>query len=106
VDFEGSTLSYAALNAPGQTGWRTCSWVGGVGPESLVALALERSVEMVVALLGILKAGAAYLPLDPDYPEERLAYMLRDARPACMLTSARLAGRVRLPEGRRSALAG
>jgi nonribosomal peptide synthetase DhbF len=64
-----------------------------------VALALERSVEMVVALLGILKAGAAYLPLDPDYPVERLAYMLRDAQPACMLTSARFAGRLRLPDG-------
>ena len=46
---------------------------------------------MVVSLLAILKAGAAYLPLDPDYPAERLAYMLRDAQPACVLTTAQIA---------------
>jgi amino acid adenylation domain-containing protein len=57
----------------------------GIGPEDLVALALPRSPEMVVALLGVLKAGAAYLPLDPDYPTERLALMLEDALPALLL---------------------
>ena len=58
----------------------------GVGPESLVAIALPRSLEMVAALLAILKAGAAYLPLDPEYPAERLAAMLEDAQPACLVT--------------------
>ena len=52
----------------------------GVGPDTLVGLYLERSVHMVVALLGILKAGGAYLPLDPSYPEERVRFMLEDAR--------------------------
>ena len=61
-----------------------------------MAIALPRSIEMVVGLLAILKAGAAYLPLDPEYPLERLAYMLTDAQPACVLTSARIAQR--LPE--------
>ena len=51
----------------------------GVGPEVVVGLCVERSLEMVVGLLGILKAGGAYLPLDPDYPAERLAFMLADA---------------------------
>ncbi|MCA1702416.1 MAG: condensation domain-containing protein, partial [Actinobacteria bacterium] len=60
----------------------------GVGPETLVGVALERSVEMVMALLGILKAGGAYLPLDPDYPEARLAYMLADAAPVLVMSSA------------------
>ncbi|MEK8068972.1 AMP-binding protein, partial [Burkholderia contaminans] len=47
-----------------------------------VALCVERSFDMVMALVGVLRAGAAYLPIDPDYPAERIAYMLRDARPA------------------------
>jgi amino acid adenylation domain-containing protein len=58
----------------------------GVGPEILVAVFFERSIEMVVALLAILKAGAAYLPLDPANPKERLAFMLRDAEPKLVLT--------------------
>ncbi|MFF8196787.1 amino acid adenylation domain-containing protein, partial [Streptomyces bobili] len=57
----------------------------GVGPESLVAVVLERGVELMVALLGVLKAGAAYLPVDPAYPAERIAYMLDDARPMVVL---------------------
>ncbi|MFY0534438.1 non-ribosomal peptide synthetase [Nannocystis pusilla] len=62
----------------------------GVGPEVLVALCVERSLEMLVGLLAILKAGGAYVPLDPSYPQDRLAFMLEDARPAVLLTQARL----------------
>ena len=51
-------------------------------------MALPRSIEMVVALLGVLKAGAAYLPLDHDYPAQRIAFMLRDSRTACLITAA------------------
>ncbi|MBD2801063.1 AMP-binding protein, partial [Xenorhabdus sp. M] len=54
-------------------------------------ICVERSLEMVVGLLGILKAGAAYLPLDPAYPAERLAYMLSDAAPVALLTQSALA---------------
>ena len=66
----------------------------GVGPEVVVGLCVERSAEMLVGLLGILKAGGAYLPLDPDYPSERLAFMLSDARAPVLVTQAALADRL------------
>ncbi|MEU6704878.1 amino acid adenylation domain-containing protein [Streptomyces wuyuanensis] len=59
----------------------------GVGPESFVGLALPRSADLIVALLAVLKAGGAYLPLDLDYPADRLEFMVRDARPVCTLTT-------------------
>src|SRR5262249_31750394 len=61
-----------------------------VGPEVPVGVALERSPEMVIAVLAILKAGGTYLPLDPAYPKPRLAYLLTDARVAVILTQTRL----------------
>ncbi|CAG1017413.1 hypothetical protein BURC_02063, partial [Burkholderiaceae bacterium] len=66
----------------------------GVGPEVLVGVCLERSLEMVIALYAIVKAGGAYVPLDPTYPPERLAYMLADAHAAVLLTQARFAEQV------------
>jgi acyl carrier protein len=62
----------------------------GVGPESRVGVMLERSIELVISLLGILKAGAAYVPLDVDYPFERLSFMLTDAEIEVLLTESRL----------------
>ncbi|MFD4457035.1 non-ribosomal peptide synthase/polyketide synthase [Nocardia sp. NPDC058480] len=59
----------------------------GVGPESLVAVALPRSVELPVALLAVLKAGGGYLPIDPNYPADRIEYVLDDARPHCAITN-------------------
>ena len=66
----------------------------GVGPESRVAICLERSLEMVVAMLATLKAGGAYVPLDPDYPSERLAYMLEDSEPVVLLTQGAARGKL------------
>ena len=62
----------------------------GVGPDVLVGICVERSIEMVVGLLGILKAGGAYVPLDPSYPNERLQFMLEDAKVPLLLTQERL----------------
>ncbi|MHB8382373.1 MAG: non-ribosomal peptide synthetase [Candidatus Binataceae bacterium] len=66
----------------------------GVGPEVLVGICVERSLEMIVGLLGILKAGGAYAPLDPECPKERLALMLDDAETPILLTQKRLLGRL------------
>ncbi|MFF0519186.1 non-ribosomal peptide synthase/polyketide synthase [Actinomadura nitritigenes] len=74
----------------------------GVGPGSLVAVMVGRSADLVVALLAILKAGAAYLPVDPDYPAERIRYLLGDAAPDLVLSTGALADRV--PDGAAPAL--
>ncbi|WP_455357570.1 amino acid adenylation domain-containing protein, partial [Streptomyces sp. SYSU K217416] len=66
----------------------------GVGPESLVAVMMHRSPDLVVAFLAVTKAGGAYLPIDPDYPAERIGYVLADARPLLVLTSTDLASRL------------
>ena len=76
--FEDRVLSYAELDAHANRLAHHLQSLG-VGPETIVGLLVERSPEMVVGLIGILKAGGAYLPLDPDYPRERLAFMLADA---------------------------
>ncbi|MEU0009582.1 amino acid adenylation domain-containing protein, partial [Streptomyces sp. NPDC006314] len=80
----GVSLSYGELNARAN---RLAHHLiaRGAGAERTVALMLPRSVDMVVAILGVLKSGAAYLPVDPEYPAERIAYMLEDARPLLTL---------------------
>ncbi|MEO3860228.1 non-ribosomal peptide synthase/polyketide synthase [Acrocarpospora sp. B8E8] len=82
--FEDQRLTYAELDQRVETAARVLAGMGA-GPERTVAVALPRSVDLVVALLATHRAGAAYLPLDPDYPEERLAFMLRDSGPVCVL---------------------
>ncbi|MGB8842405.1 MAG: amino acid adenylation domain-containing protein, partial [Aliidongia sp.] len=88
--FEDTSLSYGELNA--QANRLAHHLIGqGIGPEDIVALCLPRSLEMVVTLFAILKAGAAYLPLDPDYPQERLEFMLEDAKPRCVVAVSKTA---------------
>ncbi|HEY3009737.1 MAG TPA: amino acid adenylation domain-containing protein [Micromonosporaceae bacterium] len=84
VVHNGTTLTYAQLNNRANRLARTLV-ERGAGPDSLVALVLPRSADLVVALLGVLKAGAAYVPVDPDYPTERIAYLLGDAQPAVVV---------------------
>ncbi|MEU0088909.1 amino acid adenylation domain-containing protein, partial [Streptomyces sp. NPDC006274] len=92
VDHEGGSLTYAEL---AERANRLAHWLiaRGAGPERIVALLLPRSVDIVVAQLAVLKTGAAYLPVDPDYPDERISHMLTDAGPALVLTTAALAER-------------
>lgn len=90
VDCDGKTLTYAELEARSDRLARHLR-VAGVGPEQRVALYLERGPDVVIGLLAILKAGAAYLPLDPDLPAARLAYLLEDASVSVVLTRTSLA---------------
>ncbi|MGA4098985.1 amino acid adenylation domain-containing protein, partial [Ralstonia nicotianae] len=84
VEHEGQQVSYAELNA--RANRVAHALIGlGVGPDARVGLCAERSVELVVGLLGILKAGGGYVPLDPSYPQDRLAYMLEDSAPVAVL---------------------
>ena len=93
VVFAGASLTYAELDARANQLAHFLLQLG-VGPESLVGVAVERSLDMVVGLLGILKAGAAYVPFDPNDPAERLAYMAADAEVKVLLTQERLTGRL------------
>ncbi|MFI0543222.1 amino acid adenylation domain-containing protein [Streptomyces sp. WSLK1-3] len=93
---DGGTLTYLDLNRrANRLAHRLIAL--GAGPERTVGLLLPRSAEQVVAALAVLKAGAAYLPMDPDYPAARLRHMLADARPSLVLTGRAFADR--LPEG-------
>lgn len=85
VVFEGTELTYAELDARAE---RIAGRLvrQGAGPGAVVAVALPRSTELVVALAAVLRAGAAYLPVDPGYPADRIAFMLRDANPVAVLT--------------------
>ncbi|HEX2207374.1 MAG TPA: non-ribosomal peptide synthase/polyketide synthase [Longimicrobium sp.] len=98
VRFRGETIRYRALDE-GSNRLARLLRRRGVGPDVRVGLCIDRSPEMVAAVLGVLKAGGAYVPLDPAYPAERLRGMLDDADAALLLTTERLAGIVPAREG-------
>jgi len=89
VVFEDQHLSYAALNQKANQLAHHLQTLG-VKPEVLVGICMERSIDMLIGLLGIIKAGGAYLPLDPAYPAARLAFMLEDAQVPVLLTQSSL----------------
>ena len=85
VTFEETKLTYRELNERANRLAHRLQ-VAGVGPDSFVAVFLERSVDMVAAVLAVLKAAAAYVPLDPSFPKERLAYMMQDSQSSVLVT--------------------
>ncbi|MEV4510910.1 amino acid adenylation domain-containing protein [Dactylosporangium sp. NPDC049525] len=89
VQFQDRRLTYRELEAAADRVARRLR-AEGAGPGGLVAVSAERSTDLVVGLLGVLKSGAAYVPLDPDYPADRLAFMLADAGAPVLLTQSRL----------------
>ena len=86
VSFEGVSLSYAEFDSRVNRLARYLVSVG-VGPESLVGVAVRRSVDLLVAVYGVLKAGGGYVPVDPDQPAERNAYVLESASPVCVIST-------------------
>ncbi|MDV5143319.1 amino acid adenylation domain-containing protein [Streptomyces sp. SBC-4] len=90
VVWDEEVLSYRELDGRANRLARHLAGLG-VGPESVVGVCLERGPEMVVALLAVLKAGGAYLPVDPDHPAERITHLLADAAPVAVVTSAKIA---------------
>lgn len=95
---EGERLTYAQLNARANHLAHHLRQ-RGAGPEVLVGLCVERSLEMVVGILGILKSGSAYVPLDPTYPKERLGFIVADTQIPILVTQARLVGMLPKYEG-------
>ncbi|WP_437688570.1 amino acid adenylation domain-containing protein [Sorangium sp. So ce176] len=93
VIFDEERLSYRALNERANQVAHALR-KRGVGPDVLVAIAAERSVELVVGLLGVLKAGGAYVPIDPEYPADRIAFMLDDAAAPVLLSQRPVASRL------------
>ncbi|MGK3987806.1 amino acid adenylation domain-containing protein [Sorangium sp. So ce136] len=96
VELDGEQLSYRELNERANRLAHRLRGLG-VGPDARVAICLERSLEMVAAIVATLKAGGAYVPLDPAYPDERIAQMLRDSAPAAVLTQTSLRARLATP---------
>ncbi|HLX50896.1 MAG TPA: amino acid adenylation domain-containing protein, partial [Streptosporangiaceae bacterium] len=89
----GTELTYSELNAQANRLARHLTSLGA-GPERVVAIAMPRSPDVIVAMLAVLKSGAAYVPVDPDFPPGRIEYMLTDARAAIVVTTSGLAGSV------------
>ena len=89
VVYEDQELTYQQLNEKSNQLAHYLKTLG-VGPDTLVAIAVERSLEMIIGLLGILKAGGAYVPLDPNYPQERLQFMLQDTNALVLITQSHL----------------
>jgi len=95
--FENQQLTYRQLNSQANQLAHYLQQLGAA-PEVLVGLCVERSLDAIVGLLGIIKAGAAYLPLDPTYPQERLNFMLEDAQVSILVTQQHLAQNLTQPE--------
>ncbi len=93
LTFEGSSMSYGELDTrANRLAHRLI--VEGAGPDELVAICVDRGLSTIVAILGVLKSGAAYIPLDSGYPDDRLAYMLEDSAPLAIVTESAFAARV------------
>jgi len=88
--FEGEELTYEALSGKANQ-LAHCLQREGIGPDSLVPICLDRSLDMIVGIMGVLKAGAAYVPVDPDYPQQRKEFIFRDCGSSLVVTQSKFA---------------
>lgn len=86
LQYEQQSMTYAELNHHVNRLAQYLRHTYHVQPNDIIALLAERSIEMVIGMLGILKAGAGYLPIDPDYPEDRTTFIIEDAQPKAIVT--------------------
>ena len=100
VTFEGRDVTYASLNGRAN---QLAHWLRshGAGPDVLVGICAERSVDLVVSILAVLKSGSAYVPIDPEYPADRVAFMLKDAGAPIVLTQEKWSGLLASYQGER-----
>nr|EIU2697213.1 non-ribosomal peptide synthase/polyketide synthase [Pseudomonas aeruginosa] len=98
VLFDDQVLSFAELDSRANR-LAHALIARGVGPEVRVAIAMQRSAEIMIAFLAVLKSGGAYVPLDIEYPRERLLYMMQDSRAHLLLTQSHLLDRLPIPDG-------
>ncbi|RDL16574.1 non-ribosomal peptide synthase/polyketide synthase [Pseudomonas jessenii] len=98
VTCDGQRLTYAELNRRANQ-WAHVLIERGVGPDVRVGVAVERSLDMIVAILAVLKAGGAYVPLDPGYPDDRLSHMIEDSGIELLLTQEHLLAQLPVPQG-------
>ncbi|MGH8542895.1 MAG: amino acid adenylation domain-containing protein [Gammaproteobacteria bacterium] len=96
VEFEGKQLTYRELNGRANQLAHYLRYLG-VGPEKLVGICIDRSLEMLIGVLGILKAGGGYVPLDPTYPRERVVFMMEDSQVSVLLTQENLLAKIQHP---------
>ncbi|WP_116964848.1 non-ribosomal peptide synthetase, partial [Fastidiosibacter lacustris] len=96
VVFEDQQLKYAELNAKANQLAKYLRSLTEIKPDTLIALCLDKSLEMIIGIVGILKAGAAYVPIDPSYPDERIRYILNDTRASLLLTQSHYLSRLKM----------
>src|SRR5699024_3137847 len=87
--YEDQQLTYRELNKQANQLARTLR-IEGIGPDQMVGIMVERSLDLIIGVLGIIKAGGAYVPIDPEYPEERIHYMLKDSGAELFLSQSHL----------------
>ncbi len=95
IVFEEKQFTYKELNAKSNQLARYLQTLSNIQPDDLIAICLDKSLEMIVGILGILKSGAAYVPIDPNYPNERVKYILNDTRASLLLSQSQYTSRLK-----------